>query len=454
MTAARAGHRLTEGSVVRPVVGLSATFALGSLLNMITFIVDRKLVGLAGTEALAALGSAHAALMVVVTFAIGLSIGALSCVARQMGAGQREEAARFAFNGLFVGLGFGALTLAAAFVLPRPILAFMGADPAVSEPAAAYLAITMGGLVVHAPMLMVAFALQGAGLARSALLISAVPAVLNAALDWPFIFGLKLGVAGAAWAGLVSHVVGLGLALYVLWQSPLRPPPGGVRFDAGRARTIVHIGVPGSLEHMVRTVAGFALVALITPFGAPVVSGYTSGQVVLMVLVMPGVAIGQATATLVGQNLGAGAPRRAWDTVRAATGVYVALVFVCGLAVHLGADALIGLFDPHPDVVAEGALMLRIGVLCFPFLAVAMVVSRAFAGVGRTLPMMVVAAVAHLGVQIPAVYLLSRPLGPLGAYIGMSIAFTVHGVLAGAFFLRRFGAWRHGLLPGTANAPS
>ncbi len=440
-----AASSLTSGGVLRPVLTLSATFALGSLLNMVTFVVDRKLVGLAGTEALAALGSAHAALMIIVTFALGLSIGALAGVARFVGAGRPDEAARQAINGLWVGLAFGAFVLVLATFVPGPLLAFMGADPAVSGPAAEYLAVSMGGMLFHGPMLMLAFALQGAGLARMSLLLSAVSALLNAALDWPFIFTLGLGVAGAAWAGVVAHAVGLFLGLWLLWQSPLRPPPGSLRLDPEIFRRIVRIGVPGSLEHMVRTVAGFALVSLLTPFGAAVVSAYTSGQVVLMLLVAPGVAIGQATAALVGQNLGAGQPARAWRTVGAATALYMGLTVFCGVLIFAAPEPLIAAFDAHPAVVAEGTRMLRIGVLCFPFLAVAMVVSRAFAGAGRTLPMMVVAAVAHLGVQIPVAWALSRTLGSTGAYIGLSVAFGVHGALAGLLFLRRFGGWRRGL---------
>lgn len=437
-------HALTQGSIPRHVLRLSATFTVGSLLNMVTFVVDRKLVGLAGTHALAALGSAHAALMVMVTFALGLSIGALAGVARHMGARDQAMAARFALNGVFVGLGYGLLLFALSFVLPERILAFMGAEADVSGPAADYLRVTMQGMVFHGPLLMLAFSLQGAGLARTALLLSAVPALLNAGLDWPFIFTFGLGVAGAAWAGVVAHAVGLALALFLLWRGPLRPVAGTLRLDPAIARRIVGVGVPGSLEHMVRTVAGFALVALITPFGPQVLSAYTSGQVVLMLLVTPGIAIGQTTAAIVGQNLGGGAPRRAWEAVRAGVGLYVGLTLVFGTAIFFGADHLIGTFDPDPVVMAEGARLLRIGILCFPLLAVAMVVSRAFAGAGRTMPMMVVAALAHLGVQIPAVYLLSQRIGPTGAYMGMSLAFCVHGLLAGALFLRRFGAWRHG----------
>ena len=443
-TGGGAPRSLTEGSITRPILSLSTTFALGYLLNMVTFVVDRKFVGEVGTTAMAALGSAHAALMVLVTFVLGMALGTLAGVARSMGARQPEEATRFTVNGIYIGFGFGALMFVASFFLPDRILAFMGADAAVAGPASEYLAITMAGMLAHAPLLMLAFAFQGAGLQRTALLLSAIPAVLNALLDWPFIFGLDLGVAGAAWAGVVAHVVGLVLAVILIRRSPLRPPPGGLRFAPDVSRRIIVVGVPGSLEHVVRTFAGFALVALITPFGQEVVSAYTSGQVVMMLLITPGMAIGQATATLVGQNLGAGRPRRAWDTVWVSTGLYVSLMVVAGSLIYAFAEALIGAFDSHPRVIEEGARLLHVAILCFPLLAVAMTVSRAFAGAGRTLPMMVVAAIAHLGFQVPLVYVLSARMGPTGAYVGMALAFCVHGVLAALLFLHRFGPWRRG----------
>lgn len=436
------GAARTEGSILRPVVVLSSTFALGTLLNLITFVVDRRFVGQVGTLALAALGSAHAALMIVVTFAMGLAIGTLSGVARNIGAGRSEDAARVLVNGLYVGLCFGVLALGCAFLAPAHLMAAMGADPGVSGPAAAYLGVTLGGLLLHAPLMMLIFGFQGAGLVRQAFLLAAVPALLNAALDYPFIFTLGLGVVGAAWAGVVAHAVGLTLGVYLLFHSPLRPPTGAYRPSLEVARRSVAIGIPGSLEHMVRTVAGFALVSIITRFGPAFVSAYTSGQVVLMLLIAPGIAVGQATAALVGQNLGAGKPRRAWDTVWTAAGLYAAATVLAGLGVFAGADRLIGLFDASPEVMVAGAEMLRYAVFCLPLLAVAMTVSRAFAGAGNTLPMMVVAAVAHLGVQIPAAVLLSRALGPPGAYIGLCLAFTVHGLLAAALFVRRFGVWR------------
>jgi putative MATE family efflux protein len=433
---------MTEGSVLRPVLKLSALFAIGSFLNLLPFVVDRRFVGQVGTDALAALGIANAALMVLVTFALGMALGTLSGVARRVGAGDMQTAARVVVQGLYVGAAFGVLLLVAAFFVPGPALALMGADPRVAEPAAAYLGITMGGMVFHAPLLMCAFALQGAGLARAALMLSAIPALLHAALDPVLIFTLGLGAAGAAWAGVIAHAVGLALAAALLRRSPLAPARGGWRFDRVLAAEVARVGIFGSLEQVVRTVAGFGLVSFLAPFGAAVLSAWSSGQVVLMALITPGIAIGQATAALVGQNLGAGKPERAWRTVWSSVGLYVGLMLVACVAVYVTAEQCIGAFDAHSEVVAEGARMLHTALLCFPFIAVAMVLSRAFAGAGQTRPAMVIATFAHLFVQIPLVAFLTPRTGPSGAYQGLVAAFVVHGTLAAALFAHRFRGWR------------
>ncbi|MEZ4463359.1 MAG: hypothetical protein R3F43_02275 [bacterium] len=85
-----------------------------------------------------------------------------------------------------------------------------------------------------------------------------------------------------------------------------------------------------------------------------------------------------------------------------------------------------------------GRRLLHIVVLCFPLLAVAFVLSRAFAGAGNTLPSMAVAAVAHLAWQLPMVHALGTAYGPVGAWWGMSSAFMVHGLLAAGVYIARY----------------
>jgi putative MATE family efflux protein len=397
-------------------------------------------VGQVGTEALAALGIAHAALMVVMTLAMGMAVGTLAGVARAIGARRPDDAAAVFGQGVLISLVTGtALALSALFVPPW-IMAFMGAEPAVAQPATDYLAIGLLGQLVGAPLMVVTFALQGAGEANAALKVSAVSPIVNAALDPIFIFTLGLGMPGAAWATNAALAVTLAVGVWVVRRGDLNlvVRRSGFRPDRAVAAGILRIGVPGTLEHTVRTVASFSLVKLLTAFGAIVLSAYTSVMVLLMTLILPGIALGQATASLVGQNLGAEQPHRAWRTAWISAGLYAVFMVVLGLALVFAAAPLVRAFDDNPAVVAEGARLVSVLATCLPFIALALVLSKAFGGAGDTLPAMATAATAHLLFQIPAVYFLGSAFGPTGAYWGMAGAFIVHGLLSAGVFVRRF----------------
>lgn len=434
---------LTSGGIVRPLIRLALPFMVGNVFSLLTLTVDRLWVGRVGTEALAALGTAHAAVMVLLTLVMGMSVGTLAGVSRTIGASEPIEAARYFGQGMLIALTLGVAMALGGFVLPERVMAFMDLEPTVSGPATEYLRINMWGMLLNAPLYVLTFALQGAGEARASLAVQVVGPVVNAVLDPIFIFALDLGVPGAAWASVISYAAGLAFGVWTLTRGRLRlrPQPGIFAPRPAIAWRVIAIGVPGTLEHLVRTVASFALVKLLTGFGATVLSAYTTGMVVLMTLIFPGLAVGQATASLVGQNLGARAPRRAWRTAWSAVGAYVLFMLAVGALVWLLAGPLVAVFDDNPAVVAEGRSLLRTIVLCFPFIGVALVLSKAFGGAGQTAPAMLAATVAHVVFQIPAVYLLGEWYGPHGAYWGMAAAFMVHGALSALLFTVKFGRW-------------
>ncbi len=431
---------MTTGPILPPLVRLALPFAFAHVFSVFTLLIDRLWVGRVGTEALAALGTAYVTVMVFYTVSMGMAIGTLSGVARSLGADDELGASRFYGQGIYIAIGVGLVIGAAAFVLPEHVMEFMGAEASVSASAAEYLRISMWGLVVTAPLTSTLFALQGAGEASAALRVAVVAPIVNAILDPIFIFGLGLGLPGAAIATVIANAAGLAVGLRFVFGGELRLVAHRQAFEPRPdiAAQIVRIGVPGSLEHTVRTVASFSLVKILTGFGAAVMSAYTTSMVLIMALIFPGLAIGQATASLVGQNLGAQKPTRAWHTAWAGAGAYAAFMLVLGLLFWLLAGPLVWCFDSNPVVVAEGRTLLRVLALCFPFIALALILSKAFGGAGQTVPPMIAAAIAHLAFQIPMAWWLGELYGPVGAYAAMSGAFVVHGILGGGLFFLRF----------------
>lgn len=431
---------LTSGGVAGVLVRLALPFMLAGFLSTLTLTVDRLWVGRVGTTALAALGTAHSALMVMLTLLMGMAVGTLAGVARSCGSRDLNQASRFFGQGIRVSLVCGAIFAGLAFFVPELVLRFVGADVTVAGPAVAYMRIVMWGLLIHAPLFVLIFALQGAGDARSALIVSAIGPIANAIFDPIFIFTLEMGMPGAAWATVLANLIALvcGAQLLRMGRARLRITRDAFAPDLAVVKRIIAVGLPGTLEHLVRTSAGFALVTLLTPFGAGVVSAYTAGVVLVFATIFPGLALGQATAAVVGQNLGANRPLRAWRVTWIATAIYAALMLVLALCFALFAEPLIGVFDDNPEVMAEGARFLRIFVLCFPAISVALIVSKAFGGAGDTKPPMVAAAIAHIVVQVPLVYWLAQRFHTSGAYAGMAVAFWVHGGLNALLFVRHY----------------
>ena len=437
---------LLQGSILRPLVRLALPFMLGNFVGLANLAIDRVWVGRVGTEALAALGIAQATLGVMFTIHMGMAVGTLAGVARSTGAGRGDDAGRYLVQGLLISLGLGAVMAAAGLALPAAVLAFMGAEPSVAGPAEGYLGISMLGLLAQGPGMALMFALQGAGEAKAALRISVVAPLVNAVLDPLFIFVLDGGLPGAAWATNLANATSLALGLWTVrrGQLRLRWPAEPFRFRADYARRIFGVGLPGSLEQTVRTVASFSLVKILNGFGATVVSAYTGTTMVVMVLIFPGLAVGQATASLVGQNLGAGQRSRAVRTAWLATAAYAGFMALVGLIIYATAPHLVAVFDPNPAVVAEGAAQLRVLVWCMPTLGVALILGKAFGGAGNTVPAMISATVAHVVFQIPAAWWLSERYGAQGAYWAMAGAFGIHGLLSAALFVGRVQRARAG----------
>ena len=405
-----------------------------------------------GTTYLAAVGMAHAALVICVTTIMSPGIGTLTGVAKSVGANDAVAVSGYVRNGLFIGILTGVAFALGAIFVPDLLMSMMDQSgdnsSAVVAAASSYLTISLAGLLVQAPLYVLTFSLQGAGEAKAAFRLQSIAPIINLILDPILIFDssfmpfdwvpcVGLGLNGAALASVIGYAVALLVALvYVpkvlgisLWSEGL----SGLKTKI--LQFILKVGVPGTIEQLVRSAAILLLVRILSPFGSAVLAAYTASIMVIMFLIFPGLALGQATAALVGQNLGAGKPRRAYTTALTSIGVYVLFMVIASLFIFWQADQLIAVFDRSPLVIEEGALILKRYTFCFPLVAFAIIVSKVFAGSGRTLPPMLSSIIAHLIIQIPLAWWWSQMYGQGGAYWAMVVAFWIHGSLNIIFFV-------------------
>lgn len=424
---------LLEGSPPLALLRLALPLLATGALNLASLLGDRLWVGRLGREALASLAGAHAVWMLLFTLTLGLSLATLAGVARAKGAGESSVAARVTGQGLLLALLLGGVAVALAWPLAQSAQTFLAPDPRVAAGGSRYLGVILAGALVQAPLTVALFALQAAGEGRAALRVGAVYPLGNLILT-PLALALGGGLLGVALATVAANAFALALALPVLRRAldlrfaDLRPAPLYLA-------ELLSLAGPRSLEHLVRNGAALVVVACLARFGSAALAGYAAGLGLLLLLIHPGIALGQAAAACVGQSLGAGRPERAWLSAWWAVGIYAGFMAAAGAGLHLAAEPLVALFDPDPASVRAGALLLRTLAPALPLLAAGLVLGKACGGARRPgLPLLAV-VVGQVFVQLPAVVLLGRQ-GLAGAFLGVALGYAVQGALACALFAR------------------
>jgi len=439
---------LTKGSISTGIWILAIPMIISNLFQAAFNLVDMIWVGRLGPSALAAVAMSGQIMMIIMFVMIAIGVGTTALIARAIGEKNRPKADNIAMQSIIMGvLGSIVLGIVGYFLAPS-LLKMLGAQPDVIALGTGYLQIIFMGVIVMFFMFMISAILQGAGDAATPMLILAVATILNIILDPFMIFGIgffpKLGVNGAAWATVITRGIGSIIALEVLLRgrSRIHVRLKDLKIDWDPIWKIIKIGIPASIQMVSRGLVGLVLIAVVASFGTFAVAAYGSAVRLFMISMMVGFAMGMASGTLVGQNLGANEPERAqlcaWTTV----GYYgIFMLFMTFVFVYF-APNLILMFNNNPEVVAIGTNFLRITALGNIFIALGLILNRSMAGAGDTIPPMIITFLALWVVQIPLAIFLSRstPLGLNGIWIAILLAYVVQGI--GATFWFQLGRWK------------
>jgi putative MATE family efflux protein len=313
----------------------------------------------------------------------------------------------------------------------------------------AYLRISLVGSFTVFILFIGNAALQGAGDAVTPMVVMAIANVFNMVLDPIFIYGSPpvpaMGVRGAAVATVLAQALAAIVVLRFLFsgRTPLHVRFSQWRPDPRLAWRILRIGIPGAGQMVARSLMSVVMMSLVAACGTAAVAAYGIGMRFHMIMLMPAFALGGAAATLVGQSLGAGKPRRGSHAAWMAAGIDMGVMVVGAVFLMTFAPALIGFFNSSPDVVHVGAHYLRIVSPFYVFAAVGIVFGRALNGAGDAVTPMIVTIVTLWGVQVPLAIVLSHIYEPAtqGIWYAISAAMAINGILLTVWF--QTGRWKH-----------
>ena len=446
----RADRRnLTQGPIARSLLTLAWPVMLSNLFQTVYNLVDTLWLGRLGKVAVAAPTIAWPLIFLMISLGAGITIAGTALVAQYTGA-KRHEEANYAAGQVFAFTGLLSFALAAiGSLIAGPVMVVMGAGPELIGPATGYLRIIYAGIPAMFGLFIVTALLNGVGDTVTPMKLMGASVLLNVILDPLFIFGWgpfpEWRVAGAAVATLLSRGIVALVGLYLLFSGRvgIHLRPRHLRMERETIKQILMIGAPASFGQS-GTALGFSIMTgILARFGTAVVSAFGIGNRIISIATMPAMGLGQATATMVGQNLGAKKAERAervgWSGMAISTGFLLA----ASILVFFLRTPLIRAFIDDPQVIALGSQMFAITTLAFPFMGILMVIIGTYQGAGHTFYSMFFSLFRLWALRIPLVYFLgfTAAMGATGVWWAMFISNLGASGLSIGFFLT--GNWKH-----------
>lgn len=438
----------TEGSIGRVTILLAIPMILEMAMESVFAIVDIFFVSRLGTEAVATVGLTEAMITLLYAVAIGLSMGTTAMVARRIGEKDRDAASLAAGQAVWIGVFVSVAVGLIGIFFARDILQLMGADDSVIEVGETYTQIMFGACFSIVFLFILNSIFRGAGDANLAMRALILANGLNIILDPCFIYGIgpfpEMGVTGAAVATNIGRTCGVLYALYYLCGGGgrIRLHLRDMGIKLGLIWALVRISLGGIAQFLVATASWVFLMQIVSGFGADAVAGYTIAVRVVMFSILPAWGFSNASATLVGQNLGAGLPDRAETTVWHIARYNSYYMGVAAALMLIFTQPIAEFFAAEGDVLDYAVICMRIFAYGYVFWGFGMAIIQAFNGAGDTMTPTWINVFCFWIVQVPLAYFLALTLGigPEGVFWAVFVSDALTGIVGVAFFMR--GKWK------------
>ena len=434
---------MTEGSILRQMILFALPLMLGNVFQMLYNTVDSVIVGnFVSKQALAAIGSTTVIVNMMVFFFNGFSIGAGVVIGQYFGARDMDKlhraiettmAATFVLSLLFSLLGVA---------LVPPLLRFMSTPEDVLPEATVYLRIYLGGISGLLIYNMGSGILRAVGDSTRPLYFLILTSLLNIVLDLFFVLVLKMGVAGAAVATVLSQFVSGALILVLLTRTRdiYRLVWRELKIELFLLKKIFAVGLPMAIQQVLTAFSNIFVQGYVNVFGSDVMAGWSSYNKLDQFIMLPMQSMAMASTTFVSQNIGAGKERRADQGTGVALMLSTSVTLGIAVALFVFASPAVRLFSPDSDVIRYGVLFIRANVFFLLLNCVNHVLAGALRGRGDSAAPMIIMLSCFVGARQVYLYLVTHLVAntPLLVGLGYPVGWTLCCIVElSYYFLRR-----------------
>lgn len=432
---------LTEGKILKKLIILALPIMGTSFIQMAYNLADMLWVGILGSRAVTAVGTAGFFTWFAFAFITIPQIGAAVGIAQSVGKKDAEETKSYIRHSLQLDVILALLYGVSIFIFRRQCIGFFNlkSDDIINN-ASSFLGIISLGMVFFflSPVLTAIF--NGHGDSRTPFIISTIGLAINIVLDPLLILGIgpfpRLGVSGAAIATIFAQFFTATTYIFVIKKRTnyfkeihfLQKP------DWKHLSKIVRFGLPVSLQSGAFTLIAMIIARILSNWGPTPIAVQSVGSQIESISWMTAGGFQTALAAFVGQNFGA----KKWDRIYKGYFTAIGIISVIGLITSSLLIFLPGpifsIFIREKNVVKEGIVYLRIlGVSQF-FMCIEITTAGAFNGLGRTVPPSLNGIVFNT-LRIPGAILLSSGLGLSGVWWSISLSSVMKGIILTSWFI-------------------
>ena len=442
---------MITGDPKKAIIKLALPMMLSMLLIMLYNIADSIWVAGLGADALAAIGFITPLFMVLVGLGNGIGAGANSLIARYIGAKNYKQANNAALHAIVLSVIVSVIFTVLIEVFMVPILQFMGAGNTIQY-ALDYSYIIFGFLFIFVYSGVASAIFRSEGDMRRATIAIAVTAILNIILDPVFIYILNFGIAGAAWATVISASMSCVVMSYWIWgKRDLYLDLSFKNFDYQSYIMLdtLQVAIPSTLENIVFSALAIIINSmLVMADGTTAVAVYTASMRIVQLSMIPLIGIGTAVLTVAGVAYGA----HNYKNLQTAHSYSIKIGFVVSIALGI----LIYIFSPQiaamfaytsassslAPQIARAISVLTLFVVAIPH---GIMSSMMFQGVGKGVYSLLITLLRSLILESVFAYILGFIFGwgVVGIYIGIILGCFVGGTVGyiwAKLFIRRFKA--------------
>jgi putative MATE family efflux protein len=434
---------LTVGNSGRLIFNFAVPMLIGNVFQQLYNIADSIIVGkFIGKEALGAVGASFPLIFMLISFVIGVTMGATVIISQYFGAKDMKNVKR-SMDTLYIFLFFASILVTILGILfSGPIFRLIKLPPDILPLAITYFNVYLLGSIFFFGFNGTSAILRGLGDSKTPLYFLIIATVTNVILAILFVAVFKWGVKGAALATVVSQAGAFLTAIFYLNRNHdvVRLTIRKLEFDWAIFRKSLQIGLPSGFQQTFVALGMLAVMRIVNDFGTDVIAAYSVAGRIDSLAGMPAMNFAVALSTFVGQNLGARKVERVRAGFRATFLMSTALALFTSIMVIIFPGTLMGLFSNDPSVIRIGSHYLVVVGSFYVFFSSMFVIGGVMRGAGDTLIPMFITLFSLWIIRIPLAWILSRHFGYAGIWWSIPLAWMIGAGLSYLYYLK--GNWK------------